>query len=320
MLHHLRNKSLYPGLPGIGLLLALYLLFPVLGPAAQEEAAPLPEGCVAIRAAGDAFTMGDGDNGPGVQQSLGHDYCVARLPVTNADYGPFITEGGYEDRSLWTDNGWSWKGKVRQPAFWKDRSFNAPDQPVVGVSWYEAVAFCNWLSRKEGLAAAYDSTGRLLPDASGYRLPTEVEWEYAAAKGAPGEARRLFAWGDDWDPKKTVCRAAPPRATRPAAVGSRSPEGDTPQGIADMSGNVWQWCSDNAQSDRKVASSPGEDRYCFESDAPSVRMVLRGGSWYNDFARGFRVSFRNYTSIPGARFNVNGFRVVRTLPPAAEEP
>jgi formylglycine-generating enzyme required for sulfatase activity len=266
---------------------------------------------VAIRAAGDTFTMGDGRLGPNVAQEISYDFSISKFPVTNGQYEEFVEDGGYSDRNYWTSNGWKWKGRILRPAFWKDAKFNGEDQPVVGVSWYEAVAYCNWLSVKNGLAPAYDDSGRAALDSPGYRLPTEVEWEYAAAKGAPDQEERIYPWGDEWDPGDAVCRVAPNKASRTEPVGSRSPQGDTPQGLADMAGNVWQWCSDNAQSDGRIARLPHSDRYYFNSDSRYQRMVLRGGSWWNDFNSGFRASFRNYTAVPGDRHNVTGFRVVK---------
>jgi formylglycine-generating enzyme required for sulfatase activity len=266
---------------------------------------------VEIRAAGDSFIMGDGKLGPGASLSFTYDLAMSRFPVTNAQFAAFIANGGYSERSYWTANGWKWKGKTSQPAYWKEAKFNEPDQPVVGVSWYEAAAFCNWLSMKEGRSPAYDGSGRVDPGSSGYRLPTEAEWEYAAAKGAPGQVERIFPWGDAWNPKNVVCRVSSSRTAAAAPVGSRSPQGDTPQGISDMAGNVWEWCSDNAQSDDEVAGSSGADRYFFEGDPAALYMVLRGGSWWNDFTNGFRAAFRSFSSRPDTRNNTIGFRVVR---------
>lgn len=255
--------------------------------------------------------MGDGSLGPNVSQTISYNFSISKFPITNGQFGRFVADGGYAERSYWTANGWKWKGRIAEPACWKDGKFNGPDQPVVGVSWYEAVAYCNWLSLKEGLTPAYDARGRASLGASGYRLPTETEWEYVTAKGAPDQAERIYPWGDAWDSKNAVCRVAPARASKTAAVGSRSPQGDTPQGLADMSGNVWQWCSDNAQSDDEIADSPHADRYCFRSDSATEHMALRGGSWWNDFQNGFRSAFRSFTAQPGNSPNVSGFRIVR---------
>ena len=282
-----------------------------LAPAAAVAQSDAEITLIRIRAAGDSFMMGDGTLGPDVSLSFSNDFSISKSSVTNGQFGLFIADGGYAERRCWTANGWKWKGKTAQPAFWKDAKFNGKGQPVVGVSWYEAVAFCNWISEKEGFAPAYDDSGRADLFASGYRLPTEAEWEYAAAKGASDRAERIYPWGDAWDSKNAVCRVAPARASATAPVGSKSPQGDTPDGIADMAGNVWQWCSDSSQADDKITDGADADRYCFRSDLATEYMVLRGGSWWNDFKNGFRAAFRNYTTMPGNRFTVIGFRVVR---------
>ena len=265
---------------------------------------------VEIRAAGDSFTMGDGALGPNAAQLLSYDFFISKFAVTNAQFGGFVEAGGYSERKYWSANGWAWKGKIVQPAFWRDARFNGPDQPVVGVSWYEAVAFCNWLSLREGLTPVYDDKGWADLSASGYRLPTEIEWEYAAAKGAPGQEERIYPWGDTWDPQNVVSGLSAPKASKTGAAGSRSPQGDTPQGLADMSGNVWEWCSDNAQADGEILDSPRPDRYFFRSDSKLEYMVLRGGSWINVFQNGFRSAFRGFNTAPGSRHNVSSFRIV----------
>jgi formylglycine-generating enzyme required for sulfatase activity len=295
-----------PAFQALGLLLAACFV----GPRAAAQSATEMV-LIQIRSAGDSFTMGDGTLGPNAAQMLSYDFAVSKFAVTNAQFGGFIEDGGYAERKYWTANGWAWKGKIVQPAFWRDARFNGPDQPIVGVSWYEAVAFCNWLSRREGLTPAYDDEGRADLSASGYRLPTEMEWEYAAAKGAPAQAERVYPWGDTWDTQNVVSGLSAPKASRTAAAGSRSPQGDTPQGLADMSGNVWEWCSDNAQADGEIADSLRPDRYFFRSDSKLDYMVLRGGSWVNTFQNGFRSAFRGFSAAPGSRHNVSGFRIVR---------
>ena len=103
-------------------------------------------------------------------------FWIGRYPVTNSQYQAFIDDGGYSERKWWSDAGWTWLQKegVTEPAFWRDRRWNGPNQPVVGVSFWEAEACCAW---------------------AGGRLPREQEWE-AAARGPEGCE---YPWGDDWE-------------------------------------------------------------------------------------------------------------------------
>jgi formylglycine-generating enzyme required for sulfatase activity len=264
-----------------------------------------------IAAAGDFFTMGDGSYGPNVPETISYSYNVSKYEITNALYTQFIADGGYSTLSYWTTNGWTAKTAASwtQPAYWTDINFNGTNQPVVGVSWYEAVAFCNWRSVKEGLAPAYNSAGQATLSANGYRLPTEVEWEYAAAKGASGQTERIYAYGSGtFDPSKVVCNDLPASASKTSNVGSKSTAGDTPQGLADMSGNVWEWCSDNYEA----TPATDTDRYYFVNDSTSQNFMLRGGAWNNNSEYYFRCAYRAYYLPYDRYFNVVGFRVVRT--------
>jgi formylglycine-generating enzyme required for sulfatase activity len=305
-----------------------------------------PQEFITVAAEGDSFTMGDGTYGPDVSQTISYSFQLSKYEVTNEQFSQFITQGGYSNSSYWTSNGWIWKtnNNIKAPAYWQSSDtgfafgcgvqtsttsqfgcatgigtgfesitnpeFNRERQPVTGISWYEAIAFCNWLSLIEGLTPAYDGSGNVNLSASGYRLPTEVEWEYAAAKGASTESERIYAYGTIWNCNNVVSSVPPCSAIQTAIVGSKSHEGDTPQGLSDMSGNVWEWCSDNYQDDITVFGDA--DRYHFIDDNSSTELVCRGGAWNSSNERFLRSAYR-FSFFPDNRDNSVGFRVIRTL-------
>jgi formylglycine-generating enzyme required for sulfatase activity len=177
--------------------------------------------------------------------------------------------------------------------------FKGGNLPVETVTWYDAVKYCNARSRKEGLSPAYTVNGETISwnrNASGYRLPTEAEWEYACRAGtttryytgnSADAAFKAAAWYDENSRNKTH------------PVGEKSPNA---WGICDMMGNVWEWCWDwygdyasGAQTNPAGAAS-GSGR------------VFRGGSWYNS-ASICAVALRDY-NYPYYRYFSIGFRVV----------
>jgi formylglycine-generating enzyme required for sulfatase activity len=146
-------------------------------------------------------------------------YEIGETPVTNAEFAPFVRDG-YRDRACWTGEGWAFRASsgIERPRFWDDpawQAYSAPDQPVVGVSWYEADAFARW---------------------AGLRLPGEAEWERAAR----GDDGRRFPWGDEWDPSWAAHRGGA-RHTLPVRSFARN---RSPFGLYDCAGNVWEWCAD----------------------------------------------------------------------------
>jgi len=262
---------------------------------------------ITINSAGDVFKMGDGVYGPmpNLPQTISYDFRMSKHEITNAQFQAFIDDGGYSNSSYWSINGWA--QPLTGPADFA--GFTGPNQPRVGVSWYEAVAFSNWLSVKEGLTPAYDSSGQIVNlSANGYRLPTEVEWEYAAAKGQPGASERIYAWGDTFDCNNAVGSPALCSYTTTANVGSKSPNGDTPQGLADMNGNVWEWVSDYKVPDAAIPVTT--DWYSFVDDNPGTSFVARGEAWSGAGRSLFRLSWRN-SGPATTRANNLGFRVVR---------
>jgi len=150
---------------------------------------------------------------------------IGKYPVTNQWYKEFIEDKGYSKEEYWSTEGWKWRNKenIEYPRCWHERKWKCPNAPVVTVSWYEADAFCRWLTKARN-------------DGYTYRLPTEEEWQAAAA----GKKGREYAWGNE-DPDGRCNDGY--KIDKTSSVGIFH-KGCTPEGVADMSGNVWEWtCS-----------------------------------------------------------------------------
>jgi formylglycine-generating enzyme required for sulfatase activity len=202
--------------------------------------------------------------------------------VTNAQYKKFVDAKGY-----------------KAPLLWNDSNYNAPNQPVVGVSWNDAKAYADW---------------------AGERLPTEVEWEKA---GRGGLAGKIYAWGDDWPPPKNSGNFADETAKKTfpsqiiingyddgyaytAPVGSYKPNG---YGLYDMAGNVWEWCADfyvHKYYDDSPKQNPKGPDSGKGLDSREAR-VLRGGLWYYCNTYFLRVSTRGDFGPAGTSHDI-GFR------------
>jgi formylglycine-generating enzyme required for sulfatase activity len=183
-------------------------------------------------------------------------------------------------------------GKVyRQPQFWNDQRFNNPQQPVVGVTWFEARAYCSWLTATSGLEGEI------------YRLPTEVEFE-AAARGPKG---RAFPYGEKFDSARCNTFESHLRRTTPIGIFANA----TPEGSYDLSGNAFTWTSTIYDEERFRYPWRHDERENPE-DAEARRLV-RGGSWYDD-QDDARAAYRYYGS-PASRSDDGGFRVVCGLRP-----
>jgi formylglycine-generating enzyme required for sulfatase activity len=210
---------------------------------------------------------------------------ISKHPITNAQFAAFVQDGGYTDkqwRSCWTKAGLNWKGDSTGPEKYGG-VFDLPNHPVVMVTWYEAVAFCGWLSVKLGQPA---------------NLPSEAQWE-RAARHTDG---RRYPWGD---------RVTPDHANyvetgigRTTAVGI-FPNGASQCGALDMSGNVMEWCQTKRRANYE--SPPDDDT---EGQA---RRVLRGGSFGNS-ARSVRCAVRPGYSAASTCTAHTGFRVVVASP------
>ncbi len=235
------------------------------------------------------FRMGEGEEEHEVTLPT---YYIGRYPVTVAQFGAFVRAGGYREPRYWEEAQAAgvWKdGKVK--GRWDNEPFAGPKEyggpfglsshPVVGITWYEALAYCRWLTEVlRDWKAAPEPLAKLLRE-KGWQvqLPSEAQWE-KAARGTDG---RYFPWGDTSDSDRANYDALGIGAT--STLGC-FPSGASPYGIEDLSGNVWEWTS--------------------EGDA-DVR-VLRGGA-FDDYERLVRCAGRrrNYSYN---RYNDFGFRVV----------
>ena len=227
-------------------------------------------------------------------------FRIARAPVTNAEFQAFVEDGGYTTRRFWDGAGWAWREAARaaHPVYWVPhgasrfchRRFDRveplpPHQPVAHVNCYEAGAFCCWAGR---------------------RLPTEAEWEAAAATEPGGDGisarKRRYPWGDV---PPTPDRAnLDGRKLGPGDVAAH-PEGDSAWGCRQMIGNVWEWTAS------PFAPYPGFSPGVYaDYSAPwfGTHRVLRGGAWATR-ARMVHAAYRNFFT-PERRDIIAGFRTV----------
>ncbi|MEO8324588.1 MAG: SUMF1/EgtB/PvdO family nonheme iron enzyme [Nitrospirota bacterium] len=203
-------------------------------------------------------------------------FRLAKYPVTNIQFQAFIdAEDGYQNEEWW-------QGLVQneEPAAstWSESNF-----PREKVSWYEAAAFCRWLSYRAG---------------SRIRLPMEWEWQQGATGGDPTYE---YPWPGGWD--GTRCNSTESRLNRTTSVGIY-PSGVTQQGVMDMAGNVFEWCLNKHNNPDRLESAI--------LDETDGMRVIRGGSW--DSEKGFlRPSFRSSRNFPANRSNGIGFRLAQDI-------
>lgn len=219
------------------------------------------------------------------------DFYLGRYAVTFAEFDTFCEAIG---RKKPGDEGW---GRERRP--------------VINVSWYDAVDYCNWLSQQHGYTPVYDIQGdEVRPNwtANGYRLPTEAEWEYAARERG-GKLR--FGNGKNTADAKEINFYAENHKKEYSVVGERrgktvpvgSLEAPNRLGLHDMSGNVWEWCWDwFVDYTEEAQTNP------LGPEQGSTR-VGRGGSW-GFYFRYCRVAYRNDWN-PANSYNFLGFRLAR---------
>ncbi len=193
-------------------------------------------------------------------------FRMGRFPVTNREYMACAEQG-----------------LVSFPSFYQEASFSHPDKPVVGVTWYEAAAFCNWLSKRKGCL---------------FRLPTEAEWERAARGGLDG---KLYPWGNE-HPTERPYAGYDTQAGGPEPVGRCEPNGF---GLYDMAGGIHEWCSDFYSADYyRIAPE-----YNPLGASAGQRRSSRGGSWRHG-VKFSRCAARSSLD-PSFRYSDYGFRLVR---------
>ena len=218
-------------------------------------------------------------------------FWLARFPLTVAQYAPFVAEGyGEGAERWWLPESWNWKqeNKRMAPLFWNRTEYKGPNQPVIGVTWHEATAYCAWLTER---------LADVLPAGHVLRLPTEAEWEVAASfDGSP--LRRRYPWGDD--------EPTPERAIYDASnLGHPAPVGCCPAGVAacgalDLAGNVWELTASEYRAYPAGSHQP-------QKDFTNGWTAWRGGSWHSDSSY-VRCGARNWNYLGGD--GGNGFRVV----------
>ena len=179
-----------------------------------------------------------------VHEVMLRPFRIGRFPVTVQEFGAFVADGGYAAQKHWVEG----YGKFEKPENW-DRQKQYPNRPVVGVSWFEAAAYCAW---------------------AGGRLPGEAEWERAAR----GPENSRYPWGNE--PPLDASRANYGMAVgHPTPVGM-FPSGNTSEGLCDMLGNVWEWCDYwyGLYDSGTQNNPPGPKKEDYK--------VMRGGSWGGD--------------------------------------
>lgn len=216
-------------------------------------------------------------------------FWIDRHQVTNADFERFVqstghvTDGETQNKGAvrrQQDGTWNWF--IVDGAVWRSPqgpgSTVEPDHPVLQVSWNDAQAYCHW---------------------TGKQLPTEAQWE----KAARGTDERLYAWGSNWDDARHS--NSDKRIGATTAVG-QYPDGASPYGALDMTGNVWEWAQDwyapdyYARSEERNPSGPQE----------GTTRLLRGGSWHHSHIislAAFRIA-----QPPSSHSNLMGFRCAKT--------
>jgi formylglycine-generating enzyme required for sulfatase activity len=240
---------------------------------------------------GDTWGGGDSDEKPTHKVTFTYNFYIRKYETTFDEYDAFCEATGKSSPD--------------------DENWGRGNRPVINVSWNDAIAYCNWMSDKEKLPKVYDSNGNLLDkngsittDPSkvvGYRLPTDAEWEYAA-RGDNKSMGYKYSGSDNVD---EVAWYTSNSGGKTHEIGTKTPND---LDIHDMSGNVWEWCSDWYDSGY-YAKSPTTNPYNY---TPNSHRVFRGGSCYSS-ATYVHLANRNSSTPTYTRRDL-GFRISRTVP------
>lgn len=228
-----------------------------------------------------------------IQSEVTQDFWIAQTLVTNNEYLCFVraNESGIHENKYWlhdTREIWAVTGRaglLQSPRFIKEAS-NSPKYPVIGVTWYEALAYCNWLNYiagEEGL----------------FSLPTEQEWEYAA-RGTDG---RKYPWGNDWNPHLANTSESNLKYTNPI---THYPAKDNAFLCHDMAGNIWEW------------TNTAEPYYPDGFIPHSAPRKLKGGSYRHNRSCAFTYRTIAQAPVPDENFtDIIGIRLVARKDPTA---
>jgi formylglycine-generating enzyme required for sulfatase activity len=244
-----------------------------------------PKGIAMVYVPAGQFLMGSDDIAEDEQpthfQTISAGFWLDLTPLTTAHYAAFIADGGYQQQHHWTPDGWRWLQSQNITGPEDEAEFTDPDQPRVGINFYEAYAYGQW---------------------RGARLPTEAEWEWAAR----GPENRIYPWGNAFiDAAEVVIwRENSRRLTAKVGTGIRT-RGASWVGALDMAGNAWQWTSSLNHPYPYQATDGREDL------TSGDERIMRGGAWFNgpDFIRS---AFRYY-NYPHDRYGYVGARYLRPL-------
>lgn len=274
-----------------------------------------------------SFVMGDGVADCGINQrvvALTHGFYLGQYEVTNREYRDALQwayDHGYvtADSATVSDN---LDGSTEQLvdldasncqlSFEREFFHVAPgkdNHPVIEISWYGAVAYCDWISMRAGLTRAYNHSDWLCQGgdpygASGYRLPTDAEWEYACQYNDG----RIYPWGNE-DPNCGLANflgCLDVDSPRTVSVGSY-PAAPSSLELYDMVGNVWEWCNDWMECD--LGESAQTDP---TGPTDGTARIYRGASWLNDNYPNLRCSYRR-GSAPTSTTSAKGLRIARSL-------